>query len=288
MRLVSYRSATSSVPGFGRVVGEDAAAGIIEASTVAAGRWTSVRGLLADQGLAEFAAATDGLEPGLALADVELLPPIPDPGKIVCAGVNYRAHRDEAARPAAAHPTLFTRFADSQIGHGAPALKPAVSERFDYEGELAVVIGVSAHGIDPASAWSRIAGYACYNDLSARDWQRHSSQWLPGKNFPGTGAFGPWLVTADEVPDVSTCTLQTSVNGEVRQRASVADLIFGIPELLAYISAFTALHPGDVVVTGTPGGVGLFREPPSFLEPGDVVDVEITGIGRLTNEVVAA
>lgn len=288
MRLVSYRSPTSAEPRFGRVVGEGADAGIIEASTVRAGRWTSVRGLLADQALVEFAAATDGLAPGLALSDVELLPPIPDPGKIVCAGVNYRDHRDEAARPAAAHPTLFARFADSQIGHRAPALKPAASERFDYEGELAVVIGASAHRIDAASAWSQIAGYACYNDLSARDWQRHSSQWLPGKNFPGTGAFGPWLITADEVPDVSACTLQTLVNGEVRQRASVADLIFGIPELLAYISAFTALAPGDVVVTGTPGGVGLFRVPPTFLTPGDVVDVEISGIGRLTNEVVAA
>lgn len=287
MRLVSYHTAATG-PRFGRVVGADDDLGIIDGVQASEQRWSSLRAVLAAGAIAELAEATEGRPVDLALAEVELLPPIPDPGKIVCAGVNYRAHRAEAGRTEAAHPTLFTRFADSQIGHRSPALKPAVTDRFDYEGELAVVIGSTGHQVSLERAWSLVAGYACYNDFSVRDWQRHTTQWLPGKNFPGTGAFGPWLRTADEVPDVCACTLQTMVNGEVRQDASLTDLIFSIPELLVYISTFTRLEPGDVVVTGTPGGVGLFRDPPTFLEPGDLVEVDISGVGRLVNEVVSA
>ena len=212
----------------------------------------------------------------------------PDPSKIICVGVNYRAHRDEARHSEQRYPTIFTRFADTQMGHGAAAVLPLVTERFDYEGELAVIIGKSARGVTAAHAWSHVAGLSVYNDFSVRDWQKHTTQWIPGKNFPGTGAFGPAMVTLDEVPDVDALTLETRVNGEVRQHASVSDLIFGIPALIEYITAFTPLAPGDVILTGTPGGVGQFMDPPAFLSAGDEVEVEITGIGTLRNTVAEA
>ncbi|MGB9036812.1 MAG: fumarylacetoacetate hydrolase family protein, partial [Paeniglutamicibacter sp.] len=178
-------------------------------------------------------------------------------------------------------------FADSQMGHLQPALKPASTEQFDYEGEMALVIGKEAYRVSEDEAWDHIAGYAAYNDFSVRDWQRAASQWTPGKNFPGTGAFGPYLVPAQVLGDVTKLTLQTRVNGEVRQKASVADLYFTIPQLIAYITGFTRLSPGDVIVTGTPGGVGLFT-PEGLLSAGDVVEVEITGLGILRNTVVDA
>ena len=234
-------------------------------------------------GAAGRALATEARIP---VESVEFLPVIPNPGKIICVGVNYRTHREETGRDEVGHPTIFARFADTQIGHGQPAHKPAASNRFDYEGELAVVIGQGCRAVPASDAYDVIAGYSCYDDFSARDWQRHTSQWLPGKNFPGTGGFGPWLVTRDEIPDPGNLDLVTRVNGEVRQSASVADLIFGIPELIAYISGFTPLAPGDVIVTGTPGGVGLFMDPPTFLQAGDTVEVEITRLGTLRNTVV--
>jgi 2-keto-4-pentenoate hydratase/2-oxohepta-3-ene-1,7-dioic acid hydratase in catechol pathway len=218
--------------------------------------------------------------------DVEFLPVVLDPGKIVCVGVNYRAHQVETGRDAPAAPTLFTRFADTQMGHGAPAVRPDNGTQFDYEGEMALVIGKPAHRVREEDAWSVIAGYSAYNDFSVRDWQRATSQWLPGKNFPNTGAFGPFLVPTSEVSDVTALTLQTRVNGDVRQSASLADLVFTIPQLIAHISGFTPLAPGDVIVTGTPGGVGLFMDPPGLLAEGDEVEVEITGLGTLVNRVV--
>lgn len=288
MHLVSYRiDEPGQEPGvtrFGRVVGGK----VVDGAAATAGRWSSLRQVLAEDGLAELRAATEGAEPVADLASVTLLPPVPDPGKIICAGVNYQSHREETTLQRADHPTLFTRFADSQIGHDQAALKPSGSDRFDYEGELAIVVGRPVHHLSEIDAWAAIAGYSCYNDFSVRDWQRHSSQWLPGKNFPGTGAFGPSLVTTDEVDDITASTLQTSVNGEVRQDASVGDMIFSIPALLSYISSFTRLRPGDVIVTGTPGGVGLFMEPPQFLQPGDHVEVHVSGVGSLRNTVAEA
>ena len=220
--------------------------------------------------------------------DIEFLPAITDPGKIICVGVNYRSHQEETGKTEQQAPTIFTRFADSQMGHLQPALMPASTSQYDYEGEMALVIGKDAYRVPEADAWDYAAGYAAYNDFSVRDWQRAASQWTPGKNFPGTGAFGPYLVPAADVGDVDKLTLQTRVNGEVRQKASVADLHFSIPQLIAYITGFTRLSPGDVVVTGTPGGVGLFMHPQGLLVAGDVVEVEITGLGVLTNQVVAS
>lgn len=223
--------------------------------------------------------------PGYPQAEVQFLPVITDPGKIICVGVNYRSHQQESGRIDPTAPTIFTRFADSQMGHLQPAQMPAVTDQFDYEGEMALVIGKPAYRVTEADAWDYIAGYAAYNDFSVRDWQRATTQWTPGKNFPGTGAFGPYLVPAADLGDVTALDLQTRVNGEIRQKASLADLYFTIPQLLAHITTFTALAAGDVVVTGTPGGVGLFMEPSGLLKDGDIVEVEITGLGVLRNTV---
>jgi 2-keto-4-pentenoate hydratase/2-oxohepta-3-ene-1,7-dioic acid hydratase in catechol pathway len=219
---------------------------------------------------------------------IEFLPVIPDPAKVLCVGLNYRSHREEAKPSEMQYPVLFTRFADSQIGHGQPTLMPHRSTAFDYEGEVAVIVGTRLHLADPDTAAKAVAGYACYNDFSEREWQRHTAQWTPGKNFPATGAFGPYLVPAADLPDLGSLELETRVNGEIRQSAKLSDLIFDVPALLSYISAFTPLSPGDVVVTGTPGGVGLFMEPQTFLRPGDTVEVEVTELGTLHNMVQAA
>ena len=234
--------------------------------------------------------AGDALASGhhrVPLAEISFLPVIPQPAKILCIGLNYLDHREEASRDESSYPSVFFRFADTQIGHGQPAVKPASSTMFDYEGELAVVIGRPGRAVPEAGAMDIVAGYSCYNDLSARDWQQHTSQWGPGKNFPGTGAFGPWLVTADEIPDPGKLRLTTHVNGELRQSADVSDLVFSIPALISYVTAFTPLSAGDVIVTGTPAGVGLFRHPPEFLRAGDVIEVEISEIGTLRNVVAA-
>lgn len=222
---------------------------------------------------------------GIPLDGAKLLPVIPEPGKIICVGVNYRTHRDEIGKPGPDAPILFARFADSQIAAGDEAIKPLFSDFFDYEGELALVIGAPAYRVKREDAESVIAGYSIYNDFTVRDWQRAASQWMPGKTFPGTGAFGPWFVPAAEIADVSQLTLETRVNGEVRQSGAVADLVFDIPFLIEYVSTFTPLAPGDVIVTGTPGGVGFFMDPPGLLNDGDQVEVEVSGIGVLRNVV---
>ncbi|MFC1407359.1 MULTISPECIES: fumarylacetoacetate hydrolase family protein [Streptacidiphilus] len=283
MRLVTFRR--NGRTGFGRLTGDGDA--VIDCVPLLNPELGSVRAVLAAGALEQVREASEGRTGDVKLADVELLPPVPDPAKILCAGVNYRTHREETSRPESAYPTVFPRYADSQVGHDQPLVRPAETETFDYEGELAVVIGTGGRRILAEDAFAHIAGYACYQDGSVRDWQRHSGQWVPGKTFPATGGFGPALVTADEVADVAALDLVTRVNGEVRQSASVGDLIFSIPELIAYISTFTPLAPGDVIVTGTPGGVGLFHEPPVFLQPGDVVEVEISGIGTLRNPIAA-
>ena len=225
--------------------------------------------------------------PQVAISDVQLLPPITNPDKIICVGLNYESHRKETGRPEVDFPTLFTRFANSQIGDGEAMWRPAESTSFDYEGELAVIIGSGGWKIPVDKALEHVAGYSCYNDGSVRDWQRHTSQFTPGKNFLHTGPFGPWLVTADEIPDPSTLTLTTRLNGKVMQHATTDLLIFTIPVLINYISRFTRLEPGDVIVSGTPGGVGFKRDPQIFMKPGDVVEVEISKIGTLKNPIQA-
>lgn len=221
-------------------------------------------------------------------SDARLLPVIPNPGKVFCVGLNYKSHVAEMKRADSEHPAIFTRFADSLSAHGAPLPKPLATQRFDFEGELAVIIGKSGRNIAQAQAWDHIAGYACFNDGTARDWQRHTHQWTPGKNFPATGPLGPFMASQKAIPDVNQLTLQSRLNGQVMQHASLADLIFTLPEIIEYLSGFTNLSPGDVIATGTPGGVGDKREPPVYMNSGDVIEVEITGLGILRNVVVNA
>jgi 2-keto-4-pentenoate hydratase/2-oxohepta-3-ene-1,7-dioic acid hydratase in catechol pathway len=227
--------------------------------------------------------------PTLDLGDVTLLPVIPDPEKIFCIGVNYHSHREEMSRDHADHPTIFTRFANTQVAHGAPLLCPPESDQFDYEGEIAIIIGKSGRRIARADAWDHVAGYAPYCDATLRDWQRHGTaqQWTPGKNFVGTGGFGPWMVTRDEIPDNSDLGLETWLNGAQVQATSMGLMIFDVPAIIAYCSTFTLLEPGDVIATGTPGGVGIKRNPPLWMKPGDRVEVRVEKVGTLSHPIAA-
>mgnify|MGYP001201305981 FL=1 len=235
--------------------------------------------------------------PGAVLADLgaseinldnlELAPVIPNPDKIVLAAINYWED-DSDPDNVPSYPVLFLRLPSSQIGHGAPLIQPRSSDKLDFEGELAVIIGKRGRHIDAAQAMDHVAGYACYNDASIRDWQKHSHQFTPGKNFVGTGAFGPWMVQTDDVRiDTDGLKLVTRVNGIEKQRTNTSRMIFDIPYLISYISTFSPLEPGDVIVTGTCTGFGITRDPKEFLSPGDVVEVEIEGIGVLSNRVHA-
>jgi 2-keto-4-pentenoate hydratase/2-oxohepta-3-ene-1,7-dioic acid hydratase in catechol pathway len=224
----------------------------------------------------------------LPLGEVEFLPVVTDPRKIICVGLNYEEHRRETGREVVGHPTLFVRFAASQVGHGAPLVLPSESEQFDYEGELALVIGKAGRYIEKSNAFDHVAGYACYNDASVRDWQRHTSQFTPGKNFVGTGGFGPFLVTPDETGPLPDLRIVTRLNGQIVQDATLGQMIFDIPAIISYCSTFTVLEPGDVIVTGTPGGVGMKRVPPLWMKPGDMVEVEIDRVGLLRNPVIGA
>jgi 2-keto-4-pentenoate hydratase/2-oxohepta-3-ene-1,7-dioic acid hydratase in catechol pathway len=277
VRLVSYRYQGET--SFGFVQGQ----GVVDLRRHGFAEIPSLKAFLAVGALGRV----DGSCPAdLLLEQVELLPPIPDPDKVLCVGVNYHDHREETGRAESAFPTLFTRFANTQVGHQQSLIRPRVSKELDFEGELAVVVGRRARHVSKANALSYVAGYACYQDGSVRDFQRHTSQFTAGKNFVGTGGFGPWLVTADEIPDPSKLTLSFRLNGEQLQHTTTDLMIFNVPALLEYITAFTELVPGDVIATGTPAGVGWKRSPQIFLKPGDVADVEISGVGTLRNLVV--
>jgi 2-keto-4-pentenoate hydratase/2-oxohepta-3-ene-1,7-dioic acid hydratase in catechol pathway len=273
MKLISFIHGGKA--GFGRLDGDD----VIDLSSTAL---PDLRTALA-RGLANL--PTTG--PRLALAAVTLTPPIPNPDKIFCIGINYADHREETGRAASDYPTIFTRFADTQVADGQPLIRPKASEKFDYEGELAVIIGKAGRAIAEADALDHVAGYSCYLDGSIRDWQNHTTQFTPGKNFPGTGGFGPWIVTADEAPPIAEMSVTTRLNGQVVQHASCDLLIFNVAQCIAYISTFTELRPGDIISTGTPGGVGAKRTPPLWMKDGDTVEVEIKGVGTLKNPVAA-
>ena len=224
--------------------------------------------------------------PTLSMNELQLLPVVPRPGKIICIGLNYRDHAIEGGNPIPDYPAVFMRGTTSLVAHGAPILRPPVSEKLDYEAELAVVIGRAATRVAAARALDHVAGYACFNDGSVRDYQRKSTQWTMGKNFDRTGGFGPELVTADELPAGARGLRITSrVNGETMQDGNTADMIFDVPTLIEILSAVMTLEPGDVIATGTPAGVGYARKPPLFLKPGDVCEVTIDGIGTLRNPI---
>jgi 2-keto-4-pentenoate hydratase/2-oxohepta-3-ene-1,7-dioic acid hydratase in catechol pathway len=222
-----------------------------------------------------------------ALSDVTLLPPIPDSRRIICVGLNFKAHIAETNNATPAYPILFPRYPDSLVGSGAPLLRPTVSERFDFEGELAVVIGRPGRAIPAERALDHVAGHACFNDGSIRDWQRHTSQFLPGKCFARSGSFGPYLATPDYVGEVGALTLTTRLNGLTVQQTRLDDLLFDVAAIIAYLSQIWEVRPGDVIATGTPGGVGAMRKPPLWMKPGDLVEVEIDRLGVLSNPISA-
>ncbi len=280
MKLVSYRDAKGD--SFGVVTD----GGIVDVGRAGDVPATSLREALEQGALDTIRDFASGRKADAALDNVTLLPPVPDPQKIVCVGLNYAAHAAEGGREPPAYPALFPRYANTLVGHGQPIVRPKVSETLDYEGELAFVVGKTGRHIPKEKAYDHVAGYSCFNDGSIREWQRHTSQFLPGKNFVGTGGFGPWLITIDEVPDTRALTLITRLNGEEMQHTGVDDLIFDVPAMVAYISTFTELVPGDVVVTGTPSGVGAYRKPPVWMKNGDTVEVDISGVGVLSNPVV--
>lgn len=232
-----------------------------------------------------------GRAAAVALADVVYLPVIPRPEKIVCAVRNYMDHHQEVLaaglqRDLSEQPPIFLRVWRSQTPHNGPIVRPKVSDSLDWEGELAVIIGKAGRNIPEDKAFEHVAGYSCYNDGSVREWQFHAKQIASGKNFESTGGFGPWMVTADEIEPNRPLKLEVRLNGEVLQSSHTGHMIFSIPKLIAYASAIFTLVPGDVIATGTPAGVGWSRKPPRFMQPGDVCEVEIEGIGTLRNPIV--
>ena len=258
--------------------------GIIDAGARLAGKFADLRSVL-EAGALDQLKALEALEPDCAEEDITYLPVIPNANKIICVGINYMGHIKETGREIPSHPVLFTRFADSMVGHGQPLIRPRVSEDFDYEGELAVIIGKTARHVSHEDAMDYVAGYSCCNEGSVRDYQYHSIQFTAGKNFYRSGGFGPWMVTSDEQSDPTQFHLQTRLNGNVLQDSPVNDICFDIPHLIEYCSIWTPLAPGDVLVTGTPGGVGRVRKPPIWMKPGDIVEVDIRGVGVLRNTI---
>jgi 2-keto-4-pentenoate hydratase/2-oxohepta-3-ene-1,7-dioic acid hydratase in catechol pathway len=258
--------------------------GVITLNERFGGRYASLREALAGDALAEMRNISVATKPNQSLAEVKWLPVIPDPEKILCAGINYRSHAAETGRELPKQPSMFLRLANTLTGHEGALIRPSVSQHFDFEGELAVIIGRGGHHIPVESALAHVAGYTCFVDGSVRDYQKFSV--TAGKNFPSTGPLGPWMVTTDELPDPKQLTLATRLNGKEVQRSGTDLLIYSVPQIIAFCSDFTALVPGDVIATGTPEGVGHRRSPPLWMKPGDVLEVEISGIGILRNHVV--
>ena len=288
MRLVTF--AHTSGPRIGVRLGDV----LVDLALAAPGLPTSMKALLAlgDAGLqaAAEAAAAAGTGCQARFSAVRLLPPVPDPDKILCVGLNYVDHAIEVdPKNLPEHPVFFARMASTLVGHDAPLVRPLVSRMLDYEGEVAAVIGIGGRNIPRDAALAHIAGYALFNEASVRDYQFRTSQWFLGKNFDATGAFGPELCTTDELPP-GACGLRlsTTVNSEVMQEASTSDMLFPIEMLVATLSEAMTLSPGDVIVTGTPSGVGFALTPPRYLKPGDMVEVALEGYGVLRNPVMDA
>jgi 2-keto-4-pentenoate hydratase/2-oxohepta-3-ene-1,7-dioic acid hydratase in catechol pathway len=227
-----------------------------------------------------------GDQADLSLAGLTYAPTIPDPAKILCVGLNYKAHQEETGRGGEGVPTIFARFAAAQVAHNQPMIRPRESNTLDFEGEIAMIIGKAGRRISRADALNHVAGFGIYNDGSVREYQRHTSQFTPGKNFAATGGFGPWMMTMDEIGDLSQMEITTRLNGEVMQHAKAELLVHGFEELIEFCSTFIELEPGDVIVTGTPGGVGAARNPPVFMDHGDLIEVEVKPIGTLSNPVI--
>jgi 2-keto-4-pentenoate hydratase/2-oxohepta-3-ene-1,7-dioic acid hydratase in catechol pathway len=279
MKLISFT--LNNLSCYGAVIGEE----VLNLTPIFGDKAADLKTLIAKNLVGEAAQIANTQKPDLKFAELQLLPVIPNPNKIICVGLNYAEHVRETGREVTESPALFVRLSDSQVAHGQAIVRPPESVRLDYEGEIAIVIGQGGRRIKEADAWQHIAGYACYNDGSVRDWQVATSQWTPGKNFYHTGAFGPWMVTADDIAPNQKMTLVTRLNGQEMQRATTDMMIHSIPRQIAYISTFLPLLPGDVIVTGTPGGVGNKRVPPVYMKAGDTVEIEVDAIGILRNSV---
>ena len=281
MKLISYRKDDHAH--FGVLDGE----GIFELTHRFPGI-NDLAGFLADPSLLQEAQQqlVQSAQPDYSLASVALEPVIPNPGKVICVGINYVAHAAEAGRAVGEYPVIFQRFAETLLPHGEALVRPRVSEQFDFEAELAVVIGKGGAHIDPANAMEHVAGYTCFNDASVRDWQFHTHQYGMGKTFRKTGALGPWLIPASDIANYRELVVRGVLNGEQVQEGTLAELAFDIPQLIAYVSKALPWNPGDILATGTPSGIGFKRKPPIFLKPGDVFEVVITQIGTLSNTVI--
>jgi 2-keto-4-pentenoate hydratase/2-oxohepta-3-ene-1,7-dioic acid hydratase in catechol pathway len=278
MKLASYVAGGKEC--FGAVAGD----GVVTLNQRLGGRYAGLRDAIAAGALAEIKKAVEGAKPDHALAEIRWLPAIPNPERILCAGINYRSHAAETGRELPKQPSMFIRLTDTLVGHEGEMIRPSVSQQFDFEGELAVVIGRGGRHIPVDRALDHVAGYTCFVDGSVRDFQKFSV--TSGKNFPGTGPLGPWIVTTDEIPDPTQLTLSTRLNGQEMQHSGTDLLIYSVPQIIAFCSDFTTLAPGDVIATGTPEGVGHRRNPPLWMKSGDVLEVEISGIGTLRSRVV--
>ncbi len=278
MKLGSYLA--GGKPAFGLVTGM----GVITLSDRLGDRLYSLREALQEDGvLDEMLNLAKGAEPDRRLEEIKFLPLITDPGKILCVGINYRSHAAEHGHAVLEKPNIFTKFADCLTGHEGEIIRPKASSHLDFEGELAVIIGKAGRAIPVNDALSYVAGYTCFCDGSVRDFIKISL--ITGKNFPSTSPLGPWMVTADEIPDPAKLTLTTRLNGVQMQHSGTDMMMHDVPALIAYCSTFTPLSPGDIIATGTPEGIGARRNPPVWMKAGDVLEVEISKIGTLRTHV---
>lgn len=284
MRIVAFEK------NGGAVIGVRLGDEVVDLSIAAVNMPQTLRGLLAAGADAlvevEKIANSSGKESRIPYQGLSLLPPIGDPPKILCIGRNYAEHAKEGGAEVPAYPDIFMRSRLSLVGHGKPIIRPPVSEKLDFEGELLAVIGKPIHRADKMSALDAVAGYAIFNDATLRDYQRRTGQWTIGKNFDNTGGFGPEFVTADELPrGCEGLRLQTRLNGSIMQDTSTDDMVFPVATAIVEITEAMSLEPGDIIATGTPSGVGYARNPPVWMKPGDTVEVEIEGIGILSNPI---
>lgn len=271
MRLVTFQAAPESAPQAGIVTADDRVIGlgVDMLSAIASGHPPASAG------------------PSFDLAEVELIAPIPRPPKFICVGLNYRDHAREAGMDIPSVPTIFNKFTNVVIGPGAPIVLPRISTRPDYEAEFAFVIGIGGRNISAANALRHVFGYTIVNDVTARDYQMVTSQWLMGKTFDTFAPMGPWIVTRDEIADPHALDISLEIGGEILQHSNTRELVFGVPALIEYISSVVTLEPGDIVATGTPAGVGFTRKPPRYLRSGDEVAIRIQDIGELRNPVIS-
>jgi 2-keto-4-pentenoate hydratase/2-oxohepta-3-ene-1,7-dioic acid hydratase in catechol pathway len=276
MKLASYTA--DGKPAFGVVVGD----GVVTMNT-RLGRYPTLRDAIAAGAIEEMRRAAQGATPDHKLAEVKLLPVIPNPEKIMCVGINYKSHAAEHGADVPKMPNIFLRFVNTLVAPGGDMIRPKVSTNFDFEGELALVIGKGGRHIKAADALSYIAGYTCFCDATVRDFTKYSL--AASKNFVGSGPLGPWMVTGDEIPDPTKLTLTTRLNGQEMQKSGTDMLIHDIPKIIEFCSLFTPLTPGDIIATGTPDGIGAKRNPPVWMKAGDVLEVDISSVGVLRSTI---